>query len=91
VNTIDEFITLVSDEIGLSVTAADADRPLGDLPGWDSLHLVTLLSIVERRTGRAVSLPDVLQAGSLAGIYRVVVPSPASGAGTPSGAVRGPA
>jgi acyl carrier protein len=73
VNTIDHFIDLVGEQTGLPVTIADAERPLDQVPGWDSLHLVSLLSIMERRTGRPVSLPAVLEAGTLAEIYRLAV------------------
>lgn len=70
-NTIDDFIHLIGEQIGLPVTVADAERPLDQVPGWDSLHLVALLSIMERKSGRPVSLPAVLQAGTLAEIYRL--------------------
>lgn len=70
-NTIDDFIDLVGEQIGLPVTLADAERPLDQVPGWDSLHLISLLSIMERRTGRPVSLPTVLEAGTLGEIYRL--------------------
>jgi acyl carrier protein len=71
VNTLDDFIDLVGEQIGLPVTAADADRPLDEISGWDSLHLITLVSLMERRTGRAVSLPAVLAAGNLTEIYEL--------------------
>jgi acyl carrier protein len=70
---IEEFVAVVRDEIGLPVTVDDAGRPLDDLPGWDSVHLLSLLTAIERRTGRGVSLPDVLEARSLEGVYAVVV------------------
>ena len=71
--SIDEFVTLIRDEIGLPVTVDDVGRDLGELAGWDSVHLLTLLTALERETGRGVSLPDVLTAPSLGGIYAVVV------------------
>ncbi|WP_031525362.1 acyl carrier protein [Streptomyces sp. NRRL F-5123] len=71
-NTLDEFVSVIRDELGLPVTVDDASRGFDELPGWDSVHLVWLLSVLERRTGRSVSLPDVLEARDLAGIYSVV-------------------
>jgi acyl carrier protein len=68
-NGIDDFIRLVQDELGLPVTAEHADRALDQVPGWDSVHLLWLLTALERSTGRRVSLPAVLEAGSLADIY----------------------
>ncbi|MEU1289783.1 acyl carrier protein [Kitasatospora sp. NPDC005856] len=71
--TIEDFMVLVRDEIGLPLGPEDADLPLDGLPGWDSVHLLTLLTALERETGRPVSLPDVLAADSLRGIHRVAV------------------
>ncbi|MFI5916055.1 acyl carrier protein [Dactylosporangium sp. NPDC051541] len=68
-NAIEDFLELVRDELGLPVTAENAGQRLDELPGWDSVHLLWLLTALERSTGRSVSLPDVLQAGSLADIY----------------------
>jgi acyl carrier protein len=73
VNDIDDFVVLLRDEIGLPVTAEDTTRALDDVPGWDSMHLLTLLTLLERRTGQRISLPDVLQAGTLERIYELAV------------------
>jgi acyl carrier protein len=73
VNNIDDFIALVRDELGLPVTAGDASRGLDEIPGWDSVHLLWLLTALERETGRQVSLPDVLEAASLEQIYLTAV------------------
>lgn len=71
--TIDDFLTLVRDELGLPVGHDDAYRDLDQVPGWDSIHLLWLCTALERATGRPVSLPDVLHASSLAGIYELAV------------------
>lgn len=71
--TIDEFLTLVRDEIGLEVGPEHTNVPLDQVPGWDSMHLLTLLTVLERRTGRPISLPQVLEAGSLHRIHEVAV------------------
>ncbi|MDL4815431.1 acyl carrier protein [Actinomadura opuntiae] len=70
---IDDFVALVRDELGLPVTAADAGRSFDELPGWDSVHLLWLLTTLERETGRPLSLPDVLEAGSLAQLHALAV------------------
>jgi acyl carrier protein len=69
VNTLDDFMTLVRDELGLPVTAEDAGRDLDQVAGWDSMYLLSLLAALERRTGRSLSLPELLDASSLADIY----------------------
>ncbi len=73
-NTIDDFLDLLRDEMGLEVTRQDAAGRLDQVAGWDSVHLLTLLALVERRTGRSVPLADVLEAGSLQELYSLAVP-----------------
>ncbi|MFE9031849.1 acyl carrier protein [Streptomyces iakyrus] len=72
-NTIDDLVVLIRDELGLAVSVQDAERPLDEIAGWDSVHLLWLTTALERRTGRSVSLPDLLEAGTLGGIYRAAV------------------
>jgi len=73
VNTIDDFVGLVRDELGLPVTAETVALTFDQLEGWDSVHLLTLLTVLERETGRRISLPDVLEAASLAHVYGLAV------------------
>jgi acyl carrier protein len=75
VNTLDDFMTLVRDELGLPVTAEDAGRDLDQVAGWDSMYLLSLLAALERRTGRSLSLPELLDASSLADIYALAAAS----------------
>lgn len=72
-NTIEDFVTLLRDEMGLTVTERDTELSLDEVAGWDSVHLLSLLSILERRTGRSLPLPEILEADSLAGIYALAV------------------
>ncbi|MFG2911041.1 MULTISPECIES: phosphopantetheine-binding protein [unclassified Kitasatospora] len=74
-NTIDDFLTLVHAEIGLSLTPDSLALGFDELPGWDSLHLLTLLTALERETGQQVSMPKVLEAGSLRDIYELTARS----------------
>jgi acyl carrier protein len=69
----DDLLTVVRDELGIEVAADDAGRDLDELPGWDSMHLLWLLTLLERDTGRQLSLPDLLHARSLEQIYSVAV------------------
>ncbi|MFE0465135.1 acyl carrier protein [Kitasatospora sp. NPDC058965] len=72
-NTVDDFLALLRDELGMPVGAADLPRGLDEVPGWDSVHLIWLLSALEQRTGRPVSLARILEAPTLAEIYQVAV------------------
>lgn len=71
--TIDDFAVFVRDEIGLDVTSEDVGKSFDELPGWDSVHLLGLLTALERTTGRPLSLPDLLDAASLQQIYTIAV------------------
>ncbi|MFD7921934.1 acyl carrier protein [Streptomyces sp. NPDC059740] len=71
--TIDDFVTLVRDEIGLPVTAEHLDTAFDGVPDWDSLHLLRLVAVLERETGRTLSFPDVLEATDLNSLYRLAV------------------
>jgi acyl carrier protein len=73
VNTIDDFVELVRDELGLAVTTETVGVAFDRLDGWDSVHLLALLTALERATGRRLSLPDVLETSSLAGVYDLAV------------------
>jgi acyl carrier protein len=71
-NGIEDLITLIRDELGIAVTADDAGRSLDEIPGWDSVHLLWLVTVVEQRTGRPASFPDLLQARDIDGLYTVL-------------------
>ena len=67
------FVALLREEVGLPLEAADLGRPFDQLEGWDSVHLLTLLTALERATGHRISLPDALEAPSLEHLYAVAV------------------
>jgi len=60
--TIIDFLDLLADELGVDPAAADLDRPLQEVPGWDSVLLLKLLTVLERTTHQRQSLPALLQA-----------------------------
>lgn len=72
-NTVDDFVNIIRDELGLALTTEDVGRSLDEVPGWDSMHLLSLITVLERTTGRQISMPDVLQASSLEHIYSLAV------------------
>ncbi|MFK8844885.1 acyl carrier protein [Streptomyces sp. Ac-502] len=72
-NSLDDFVTLIRDDLGLDVDMTDVDRPLDQVAGWDSLHLIALLTRLEHSTGHSLSLPAALEASSLRGLYDVAV------------------
>jgi hypothetical protein len=73
VNSLDDFVALVRDELGLPVTAENVGSGWDELPEWDSVHLISLLSALERATRRPISLPAMMEAESLHDIYTLAV------------------
>ncbi|MFE5208767.1 phosphopantetheine-binding protein [Streptomyces sp. NPDC056600] len=71
--TVEDYVDLLRDELALPVTAEDLGRPLDAVAAWDSVHLLTLCTLLERETGRPLSLADVLEAPSLEAVYRLAV------------------
>lgn len=71
-DSIDDFVTLLRDELGLPVTREDLAASLDDLPGWDSVHLLSLVALLERETQRPVPMSDLFEAESLEHVYRLV-------------------
>ncbi|WP_031075126.1 phosphopantetheine-binding protein [Streptomyces sp. NRRL WC-3742] len=66
-----ELIAVAATELGLPLGPEDAEADFDDLPGWDSLHLLSLLTALEGLSGRRLSLPDLLGARTLAEIHRI--------------------
>jgi acyl carrier protein len=73
VNTIEEFVTLLHDELGLVVSTEEVHEPLDTLPVWDSLHMLAVLTMLERRKGVRIMLPEALEATTLHDIYAMTV------------------
>jgi aryl carrier-like protein len=73
--SVDEFVTLLRDELALPVTADDLDRGLDSVEAWDSVHLLALCTVLERETGRSLPFAEVLKAPNLAEVYRLATVS----------------
>lgn len=72
-NDISEFVALVRDELSLPVTQENVGWDLDQIPGWDSVHLLFLLSVLEQSTGNRISMPAALEASSLEQLYSLAV------------------
>ncbi|MEX5634703.1 acyl carrier protein [Parafrankia sp. FMc2] len=70
-DSIEDFLDLVRDELGIPVATPEAGTAFDELTGWDSVHLLALATALERETGRRLSLPDVLETTSLAELYQL--------------------
>ncbi|MEU6557727.1 phosphopantetheine-binding protein [Streptomyces sp. NPDC046915] len=66
------FLDAVRDELGLDLTEEQAAADFDVLPEWDSVHLLRLLMLLERETGRSVPVGSLLQTRSLREIHALV-------------------
>ncbi|WP_367045445.1 acyl carrier protein [Streptomyces sp. Je 1-332] len=71
--TLDDFTRLVRDDLGLSLGPGQVTADFDELPDWDSLYLLKLVSSLETATGHRVSVGKVLEARSLKEIYDLAV------------------
>ncbi|MCM2393819.1 acyl carrier protein [Streptomyces albipurpureus] len=71
--TIDEFVRLVRDELGMPLEDHEVHADLDQLPEWDSLYLLKLVTVLEQTTGRPLPVGRLLEARSLQEIYRLAV------------------
>lgn len=72
-NTIDDFLAILRDELGLQVSTQHAGLKLDQVADWDSVYLLSLLTILERRTGHSLQLAEMLEAATLEEMYAVAV------------------
>ena len=70
--TVEDFVALVRDQLGLDVTTDDLTVGFDELPGWDSVQLLMLCSALEHEIGRSISLAEVLDAPNLDNVYKLV-------------------
>ncbi|MER7050245.1 MULTISPECIES: acyl carrier protein [Streptomyces] len=72
-DTIDEFVRLVRDELGMPLLDHEVACDLDQLPEWDSLYLLKLVTVLEQTTGRPLPVGRLLEARTLQEIYRLAV------------------
>ncbi|MFK4226000.1 acyl carrier protein [Streptomyces sp. NPDC019890] len=67
-----QFCTLLGEELGFHITPEDLDRPLDDVPEWDSVHLLRLVTVLESVTRRRIPVAELLEAATFRQMYDVV-------------------
>jgi len=65
----DDFIRLIRDELALPLGGKDLESDLDHVVSWDSLHVLRLVTAVERETGRRIPIGRLLEDRSLRAIY----------------------
>jgi len=64
-----DFVELVEAETGLPLDTADLATGFDDLPGWDSVHLLKVLSALEAEHGITLQIAQLLDAKSLGDLH----------------------
>ncbi|MEV5986223.1 phosphopantetheine-binding protein [Streptomyces sp. NPDC052051] len=70
---LDAYVRLVNDEVGMPLAPDQVAHDFDELPEWDSLYLLKLVTALELALGRRVPVAEVLQARSLEEIYELAV------------------
>ncbi|MYZ34565.1 MULTISPECIES: acyl carrier protein [unclassified Streptomyces] len=71
--TLDDYVRFVNDEIGMPLAPEQVAADFDELPDWDSLYLLKLVTALEPAIGRKVPVGKVLEARSLKEIYELAV------------------
>ncbi|MEW2620561.1 acyl carrier protein [Streptomyces sp. NPDC048106] len=71
--TPDDYVRLVTEELGMPLAPEQVDADFDELPDWDSLYLLKLVTSLEAAIGRRVPVGKVLEARSLREIYELAV------------------
>jgi acyl carrier protein len=70
--TENHFIGIIRDELALPLAGGDLDSDLDQVVSWDSMHVLRLVSVIERQTGTRVPIGKLLAERSLRGIYETI-------------------
>lgn len=71
--SIEDFIELIDEELGLAVTAEQVEEAFDQIPEWDSVKLLWLATALEKAIGRPVRFADLLEATCLGDVFRLAV------------------
>lgn len=75
------LLELLDEQLGLAYTDTDTDTDLADLPGWDSVHLLRLVMLLERTWGRPVPPAALLEARTLRALHTAALDAGEGGPG----------
>ncbi|GGJ22706.1 acyl carrier protein [Streptomyces brasiliensis] len=71
--TLGDYVRLVNDEIGMPLAPGQVAADFDELPDWDSLYLLKLVTALEPAIGRRIPVGRVLEARTLKEIYELAV------------------
>jgi acyl carrier protein len=70
--TTEDFVAIVADESGMTLVVGDLDTDFDQLDGWDSVHMLKLLSALEGAVGGALPVVEVMESRTLGQIHALV-------------------
>ncbi|MET9960283.1 phosphopantetheine-binding protein [Streptomyces sp. NPDC006326] len=70
--SLDDFHRLLHDEFNLDLRAHGPGIRLADLPQWDSVLLLQLITLIEEQTGRRLPVRPILEAATIEDIHALV-------------------
>jgi acyl carrier protein len=68
----EEFLAILDEELGFAISAEDLKADVGNLAGWDSVMLLRVLLVFEKKLNRRISLPRLLEARTMAAVFEVM-------------------
>ena len=69
---LDDFLRLLHDECSVDLRGRGAGTRLADVPEWDSVLLLRLVTALEEATGRQLPIRPLLEARTFADIHACV-------------------
>jgi acyl carrier protein len=68
----EEFVAILDEELGFTISATDLKADVGNLTGWDSVMLLRVQVVFEKKLNRRISLPRLLEARTMAAVFEVM-------------------
>lgn len=68
----EEFVAILDEELGFAISGDDLQSDVGNLIGWDSVMLLRVQVVFEKKLDRRISLPRLLEARTMAAVFDVV-------------------
>jgi acyl carrier protein len=67
-----EFLELFIEEVEVEDTDVSLDTPLSDIEEWDSLAVMTVISIADEHFGKKLNASDIKTAVSINDLYQLL-------------------
>ncbi len=68
-----DFLELLEDVVECTPGAVKPEMALRDVPGWDSVAVIGLLSSVHRKTGKKISAANLTSCVTVADLHKLVL------------------